>query len=410
MPLALRAQLRTAQRHARPGVQIGRAVFARVVAGGGEIELHVRGFQLRPCLHVAAGMAGAGGEQALAADRVAQHLCHQPQPVRALVQRSRALHQRGNPRRVVIAQILPHAGQGMHHRHADLGQPRRVPHAGDLQQLRRVDAAAAQYHVAPRADGDRRAAVGAIGHAHRAPALEHDALGQGALDQVQIGPLQRRAQIRVHRAPAPPVLHHLLIQEGAFLVAGIVVGRAVQPQRLVGGDIRVRQRVRVALVLDVQRAAVAAHRGIAAAVAARLRALEIRQHVIPRPAAAAELPPHVVVGGLSPHIQMPVDRARPAQHFAARKRDPAPIDMRAGRGLVAPVQVGIVDRLVEAGRDLDEDVVVLAACFQHGHAVFARCAQPVRQHAPGGAGANNDIVELVHPDPALICHMRVIYR
>ena len=101
-----------------------------------------------------------------------------------------------------------------------------------------------------------------------------------------------------------------------------------------------------------------------------LGALEVGQHVVPRPAAAAELRPDVVVGRLAAHVEMAVDRARAAQHLAARVLYAAVVDVGAGRGLVAPVELVVVDGLVEAGRDLDPDVVVLAAGLDHRDGVL----------------------------------------
>src|SRR3990167_7257026 len=122
--------------------------------------------------------------------------------------------------------------------------------------------------------------------------------------------------------------------------------------------------MRIALVLDDQRARAAAH--LVTAADARLGALEVGQHVVPRPAAATELRPSVVVGRLAAHVEMAVDRTRPAQHLSARKFYFSAIDVGPGRGLVAPVELVVVDRLVEAGRDLDPDVVVAAARLDDG--------------------------------------------
>lgn len=56
---------------------------------------------------------------------------------------------------------------------------------------------------------------------------------------------------------------------------------------------------------------------VAAAITADLGQLEEGQQVVTQPAAAAELRPHVIGGGLAPHVEMAVDRVRAAYHLAA---------------------------------------------------------------------------------------------
>src|SRR6185295_16127699 len=86
---------------------------------------------------------------------------------------------------------------------------------------------------------------------------------------------------------------------------------------------------RAALVdfVDLQRARAAADLIRAATIA--LHAAEDRQHVLPAPAAIAELRPVVVVLPLAAHPHHAVDGARSAEHLSARHRDVAP----AGVGL-----------------------------------------------------------------------------
>jgi hypothetical protein len=90
-------------------------------------------------------------EQALARDEVAQHLADQRAAAAALVQRARALHQRGDADGVVVAEVAADAGQRVLHL-TPMPRVLRVADAGELQQMRRVDGAAGQDDVAPRLD------------------------------------------------------------------------------------------------------------------------------------------------------------------------------------------------------------------------------------------------------------------
>src|SRR4051812_3487120 len=92
-----------------------------------------------------------------------------------------------------------------------------------------------------------------------------------------------------------------------------------------------------------------------------LRLSEIRQHVVIGPAAIAELRPGVEVARLATDVEMTVDRARPAEHLAARKLDGAAVYAGSGLGLKAPAEARVVEGLEEPGRHDDEGVPVAAA-------------------------------------------------
>jgi hypothetical protein len=58
---------------------------------------------------------------------------------------------------------------------------------------------------------------------------------------------------------------------------------------------------------------------------------------------------------------MAVDGTGTTQNLAAWERDFAIINVGTGRGFIAPIQLRVIDGLVESGWDFDEDVIVLAA-------------------------------------------------
>ena len=91
------------------------------------------------------------------------------------------------------------------------------------------------------------------------------------------------------------------------------------------------------------------------------RAPEIGQDVVVGPAAIAELGPDVEVARLAADIEMAVDRARPAEHLAARKEDRAAVDAGARLGAVAPVEARILKGLQETGRRADIGMRIRAA-------------------------------------------------
>ena len=123
--------------------------------------------------------------------------------------------------RVMVLQALPDARQMVHDRHAELADMLLRPDAGQHQQLRRVDGAAAQDDFAR---GGRGAdlAVAPEPHADGAPAFEQDLLGQRPGDDAQIGALHRRAQIADGGRAAPAIARRRLV------VADAVLARAVE--------------------------------------------------------------------------------------------------------------------------------------------------------------------------------------
>ena len=121
--------------------------------------------------------------------------------------------------------------------------------------------------------------------------------------------------------------------------------------------------------------------------------LEVGQDVVPAPAGVAQLAPAVVVRGLAAHVDHAVDRRAAAQHLAARIIEHATAESRLGLGLEAPVGARIADAVEIADRDVDPGIVVLAAGLEQQDRYRGIGGQPVGEHAAGGAGADDDVVE-----------------
>ena len=124
-----------------------------------------------------------------------------------------------------------------------------------------------------------------------------------------------------------------------------------------------------------------------------LGAPEIGQHVLVRPAGIAELAPQIEILSLAADVNEPVDRARPAEHLAARPQHAAPAELGERLGLEHPGDLRVEDVSVEPGGDVDPRVAVLAARLEQQHARRAVGGQAVGQHAAGRTGADDDEVE-----------------
>ena len=236
-----------------------------------------------------------------------------------------------------------------------------------------------------------RGAAFAIFDADRAPPVEQDACRQRVGHQRQIRPPARLLEIAGRGRPAAAVLRRQLEIAGAFLLRPVEIVIARNAGLFGRGEERFAQRVRLADVGHRQRTADAVQIVFAALLV--LGAAEIGQHVTECPAGVAELAPVVEIFLLAADIEEAVDRARTAQHLAARLDDLAVVELRLRLALVEPIDLGVVEQLGEAERNVDPHVAVVAAGFQEQHAVAARCGQPVGKDAARRAGADHDVIE-----------------
>src|SRR6185369_14142943 len=125
---------------------------------------------------------------------------------------------------------------------------------------------------------------------------------------------------------------------------------------------------------------------------AGLDGLEVGQNAAKSPAGVAHAFPGVVVFGLPAHIHHAVDRARAAEHAAVNHRNSAAVAAGTALGAIAPGQLRVDQGLDEARGKVDERVIVAATRFEQADRL-ARVHQAARQHASGGTGADDDIVE-----------------
>ncbi len=255
--------------------------------------------------------------------------------------------------------------------------------------MRRIDRPAGQQHLRARAHLAQRAALGKF-HPDRAPSLEQHAMRQCAGLHPQIRPRQRRAQIGHRRAGPPAPAHRDLQRSDAVLLRAVEIG----VERNAAFD-RTRNERIVQLVVRAQvghRERTAGAVVVVGAAFLVLGAAEIGQHVVERPAGAAQLPPQVEILLLPADVDQPVDGAGSAQHPPARPGQ-APIVEAGDRfGLEHPGELGVEDVTEEPGRDMDPQVAVLPAGFQQQHSRLRVRAQSVGQHAAGRAGADDHVV------------------
>ena len=169
---------------------------------------------------------------------------------------------------------------------------------------------------------------------------------------LEVRPLQRGPQERVGRAPAPAVLLVDLEHRHAVLLGPVVVVRCA-------GCRRPRWRRAARWSTGARRALLATTRSAPPAPwnsdAPRQLSSdrsEVRQHVVPAPAAAPCSSHSVVVERPAADVEHRVHRARAAEALAARDVQLAAVDVRLGLGGVVPVELR-VELVGERRRDLD---------------------------------------------------------
>ena len=177
----------------------------------------------------------------------------------------------------MVLQVLSDAGQMMQAFDAVLAERRGVADARQHQQLRGLERAGGDDHLAPRADLLQLLAL-PVFDADRALAFEQDAGGVRAGLDAQIGAAaDMRMDIGARRTPAFAVLLRQLVDAEAFMLFGIEVladpelalARALQEDllhRIVGAQFVDGERPALAVILAVE-------------IGVVFRAFEIGQHV-----------------------------------------------------------------------------------------------------------------------------------
>ena len=201
-------------------------------------------------------------------------------------------------------------------------------------------------------------------------------------------------------ADATAVVDGALGVGDAFLDGAVVVGVARDAELDRALEEGLAQGMAPVEVGDGQ-AAVATAVGRVAVAEAPLHAPEIGEHVGIAPAAVPHLRPGVVVHALAAVVDVAVDGARPAERLAAGRQDAPSASPLAGLHGVEPVHARAVIGLDEAGGQVDVGVPVAGPGLQHEHGRGAALGEPVCQHAPRRARADDDVIEGVHPGSAL---------
>ena len=299
----------------------------------------------------------------------------------------------------VVLEVLPHPGQVRDDVDPERAELAGGADAGQLKQLRRVDRAAADDHLA-RVHRAAAAPAAAVLHAGRARALEHDPRGERARLDLEVLAPHHRVQVGAGGRQPLAVVHVAVERREALLAIAVhVLGERVA--RLLDGlEERVEERPLRRPAFEHERSVVAAEGIVRRRRQAVLHPLEVRKAVRVVPGL------HPVVGGPALVVHRvaaledhPVDRARPAEHLPARVVDPAAAHVRLRLGLVLPVVEAAADRERERRRHVDEDVprIVGAARLQHEHARARVRRQPVRQRAAGRPSAHDhEVVARVH--------------
>ena len=239
----------------------------------------------------------------------------------------------------------PTPGQVVDDVDADLAQVVAGPDAREHQQLRGVDRAAGEHHLAGRPARCARRPPARYSTPVARPPSTSTRVVSAPVRTVRLGRVSRRVQVGVGRRPAPAALLRHLVLADALLggAVEVVVARVAGGDR--GLDDRAGPRVRRAQVLDPQRAADAVEAVGAAGVV--LHPAEQRQHVLVGPGlVAGELRPLVVVGRRAADVDHRVDRRGAAEQLAARPEQLAAAEPGLRLGRVVPVAAGAPD-LVE---------------------------------------------------------------
>ncbi|OBQ29136.1 MAG: hypothetical protein AN485_24065, partial [Anabaena sp. MDT14b] len=120
--------------------------------------------------------------------------------------------------------------------------------------------------------------------------------------------------------------------------------------------------------------------------------------LVPAPALTAQLPPAVIIGVLATDIEQAIDRGRAAQDLAARQDMLAPARAGIRLGRIEPIDLGVLQGLGIANRDMDHQVghelrqvagrAIIAARFEEQDLGATVRRQSIGQHAARRSGAH----------------------
>src|SRR5262245_57297071 len=269
----------------------------------------------------------AHAEHTGSAGEPAQHLADQRGAAGDLVDGLRILRPRHEAHRAMVAEVFADRRQIVNDLDAETLEQAATADAGELQEARRIDGAAADDHLLARLHlVDQPAALVDIANRHRLLALEHDLAGARMGAKIDPpGLLLRRQQIHPPRAAAQALVDAALQIADAGLRCAVVVGVAGDAEADGASD-----ECLADLVLPIE----VGHRDVAVAPPIKvvscadppLEPLEIGEEVGVAPARIAALRPAVEIVGLTAVDDHAVDRARSAAGAADRHDDRASVD------------------------------------------------------------------------------------
>ncbi|MNQ78559.1 hypothetical protein D3C85_934740 [compost metagenome] len=291
----------------------------------------------------------------------------------------------------MVLQVFPYPRQVGHYGNAQCLQLRGRANARHHQQLGRLDCPGAHQHFVAGLGNMSAAIVQAIFDAAGAAPFEHNALHQGPLDQLQVGPAQGRLDgiTGDRRTPAVPIVDLENARAPGLAIVEIV--HALQPCLGRSLDHRVGHRVHRGQITGGKRPPTTMQ-GVADALLV-FSAHEIRQQLRPAPAAGASADPVGVILLVATDVDHPVDRRRATHQLAARHHHAPPARVFLRLGLVHPGIPGVVGHGPPTCRHADEQLLVAAAGFEQQHPVAAVLTQARGQCSTRRAGPHHDVVE-----------------
>ena len=293
----------------------------------------------------------------------------------------------------MVLEIAAHSREMRHHRNVVFAEMRGIADPRKEQELWRVDGAAAYHDFPRRVDLVGRPAPGVL-DPDRAPAVEEDAVSERAGLDDDVVALHGGPEVGARGAPSLASVDGPVRDPEALLLVAVVVlavritglqrgfqeGPVERPLRRGGGD--VQGTARSAIVVG--------------APIVVLVLLEVRQAVRVGPLGQVVAGPAVEVEGMATDEHHAVDGRGAAQRLAAGAVHPAPVHVGLRIRVVVPVVTVVVQRVVQGGGNARHERALGAARFEHQHAGPRRFTQARGDHAAGGAGADDDVVEASH--------------
>mmetsp|Transcript_7971 Transcript_7971/g.49241 ORF Transcript_7971/g.49241 Transcript_7971/m.49241 type:complete len:543 (+) Transcript_7971:758-2386(+) len=295
----------------------------------------------------------------------------------------------GEARRLIL-QVLTHSIQCLHHIDSVLSKLLFWSYAGEEQEVRGIDGPAGQDHFPFRFHLDRGRAHASspevVFHSHGFLPIEHHFLDVGVGDQMQVGAIQGRLEVRFVGVPSPPFLLGHLERSVSFLGSGPIVefGIVLHARHLGSLEELLIERIVVPWIFHADGSIGSSVFPFPLLVV--FATVEPREHLFAGPSRHV---PSVVVFFTSAMVQGGVGGRGATHHFATCQVHFTSFHLDRRPRVVFPIQARVLEQPRDSCRNGHQRAALCASSFQQQHVLVRIFRETTCQDTSGRTAAHH---------------------